>query len=704
MAYELIKVSELPELTTPSDPNVLPIQDGDYLKRISFENLKEAVTGDVAADLAAEVTAREGAVSGEATARANADTAILADLAAPYDATATYAVGDYCTKDGQLKRCNTEIATAEAWNSAHWDNAELGDDVQTLRSALSLVDTEVFGDVDATFPLTFENGTYYAVSIGDQLEKYYGGGYDLTRKVIKTTTFTPPCKVHITAKTGYGFTVFPSINGVIANVTEMLTEYTMVPNQQYGMTLRTTGGTDDISNVPVGSIIDIEYISTIPEIEIVNTGEFFNNDSWETGYVGATRISTTTSNGDKYNPTPIQVHKGERIIIKLASTTNYLYLYYAWCDKNEAYTQRNGGSSKYTSSDENYKYYETVLIAPNDGYFVMSFRPGNAVYETAGSSVTGEYTKTIFDDLMEDISEINGDILEINSNLEETNAKLGRQFYYQFPSDDGLPIDVCHRGLATVNYPENTIPAFKNCSEESWKWVETDIRLTSDGVWVLLHDSSINRTARNADGTTLSNTVYIADITYQQALEYDFGIYAGQQFAGTKIPTLEEFLNYCNKARLYAVIEVKESTWSQAQMDTAWALVEKYRMQNKCAWLCSSFGGVENILENDQYAPTVATGTSTWEYIAPENYGNNKPTYWLQYKTNVNKMYSAKLLSAFGSKALMDNYVDYCHYWGIYAGVYCPVTTGEIQQLSDRLDMIISQYLKYSDVKANDVN
>lgn len=137
MAYELIKVSELPELTTPSDPNVLPIQDGDYLKRISFENLKEAATGDVAGDLAAEVTAREGAVSGEATTRANADTAILADLASPYSASATYAVGDYCTKDGVLKRCNTAITTAEAWNSAHWDDAKLGGDVSTLRSALS---------------------------------------------------------------------------------------------------------------------------------------------------------------------------------------------------------------------------------------------------------------------------------------------------------------------------------------------------------------------------------------------------------------------------------------------------------------------------------------------------------------------------------------------------------------------------------------
>ena len=143
MAYELIKVSELPELTTPSDPNVVPIQDGDYLKRISFQNLKESLTGDIADDLEAEVTARESAVSGEATARGNADTAILADLASPYSASATYAVGDYCTKDGVLKRCNTAITTAEAWNSAHWDDAKLGGDVSTLRSAIDDVEGQI---------------------------------------------------------------------------------------------------------------------------------------------------------------------------------------------------------------------------------------------------------------------------------------------------------------------------------------------------------------------------------------------------------------------------------------------------------------------------------------------------------------------------------------------------------------------------------
>lgn len=37
-----------------------------------------------------------------------------------YDATSTYAVGDYCIYGNTLYKCTTAISTAEAWNSAHW--------------------------------------------------------------------------------------------------------------------------------------------------------------------------------------------------------------------------------------------------------------------------------------------------------------------------------------------------------------------------------------------------------------------------------------------------------------------------------------------------------------------------------------------------------------------------------------------------------
>ena len=50
-----------------------------------------------------------------------------------------------------------------------------------------------------------------------------------------------------------------------------------------------------------------------------------------------------------------------------------------------------------------------------------------------------------------------------------------------------------HRG--TVGYaPENTIPAFQKGYELGADWVETDVRVTTDGFFILMHDRTVDRT------------------------------------------------------------------------------------------------------------------------------------------------------------------------------------------------------------------
>ena len=60
-----------------------------------------------------------------ATAATNASAFIPNVIAPAYSSSATYAVGDYCTKDNYLYRCKTAITTAEAWTAAHWDQVIL---------------------------------------------------------------------------------------------------------------------------------------------------------------------------------------------------------------------------------------------------------------------------------------------------------------------------------------------------------------------------------------------------------------------------------------------------------------------------------------------------------------------------------------------------------------------------------------------------
>lgn len=145
-----------------------------------------------------------------------------------------------------------------------------------------------------------------------------------------------------------------------------------------------------------------------------------------------------------------------------------------------------------------------------------------------------------------------------------------------------------HRGY--VSAPENTLPAFRLSRKMGFEYVETDVEFTSDGVPVLLHDTTINRTARNADGTALSETINIHDITYEQALTYDFGIYKGENYAGTKIPTVEQFFALCRNLGLCPYVEFKTGTeYTQAQVESVIDIAKRYGMGGKVSWI--SFNG-----------------------------------------------------------------------------------------------------------------
>ncbi|MDD6081839.1 MAG: glycerophosphodiester phosphodiesterase family protein, partial [Oscillospiraceae bacterium] len=142
-----------------------------------------------------------------------------------------------------------------------------------------------------------------------------------------------------------------------------------------------------------------------------------------------------------------------------------------------------------------------------------------------------------------------------------------------------------HRGYNTIA-PENTIEAYKLSKKKGYNYVETDVSFTSDGVAVLLHDDTINRTARNADGSEIAEPINIKDITYQQALAYDFGIWKSDVYTGIKIPTFEEFIVTCKKLALHPYIEIKASTtYTEEQIRSLVDIVKRNGMINNVTWI-----------------------------------------------------------------------------------------------------------------------
>lgn len=146
-------------------------------------------------------------------------------------------------------------------------------------------------------------------------------------------------------------------------------------------------------------------------------------------------------------------------------------------------------------------------------------------------------------------------------------------------------IQWAHRGMMRLA-PENTMPSFEMAYKMGLHCMECDVHLTSDNIPVIIHDTSINRTARNLDGTAIDTTIYVSDLILPKLQnDYDFGIAFSEEYKGTKIPTFEEFIIWCKSKNCYVHIDLLANAFNTtAKRDILYGLVEQYGMLKNCLW------------------------------------------------------------------------------------------------------------------------
>ncbi len=157
---------------------------------------------------------------------------------------------------------------------------------------------------------------------------------------------------------------------------------------------------------------------------------------------------------------------------------------------------------------------------------------------------------------------------------------------------------IAHRG-AKACAPQNTLPSFERAVRDAADGFETDVHLTKDGVLVICHNYDIDETS-NGKGN-------IADLTFEELRAFDFGSWYGEDFAGTRIPTLDEFLALAKQADIKVLnIELKRPPSRLKEMvDKTLAAVEKFGLTDRL--LISSFS-VQILHYVKKCAPHVKTG------------------------------------------------------------------------------------------------
>ncbi len=107
------------------------------------------------------------------------------------------------------------------------------------------------------------------------------------------------------------------------------------------------------------------------------------------------------------------------------------------------------------------------------------------------------------------------------------------------------PLVIAHRGYS-LTAPENTIPAFQAACLAESDLVELDYRHSSDGVPVVIHDRTLDRTT-DAARRWGSKRVTVHSRTVDELCRLDAGSWFSPQFAGVRIPTLQQALNEIRK-------------------------------------------------------------------------------------------------------------------------------------------------------------
>lgn len=305
----------------------------------------------------------------------------------------------------------------------------------------------------------------------------------------------------------------------------------------------------------------IDYIEKTVGIQYTKDDGYLDSDG---------SIHAVGSYGEKYT-SQIPVYKGLKFYFSISQSVNRgNWGCYARYDKDGNCL---GRPYMFVNVWAKFVDFDFEITDDETAYIAFTWR-------SFGDGIEHILMEDMYNVIIEDNERHEDNVAAINALDEKIDVKSTRDLFVKA---------VNHRGYSSVA-PENTIPAFKLSAQHDFKYLETDVRFTSDGVAVCLHDASINRTARNMDGTVITGTVNIHDITYAQALTYDFGVWKGAEYAGTQIPTLAEALLTCRNLGINMYIEMKyDATYTEAQIKGLVDIVKSYGMLRHVSWISSYY-------------------------------------------------------------------------------------------------------------------
>jgi glycerophosphoryl diester phosphodiesterase len=139
---------------------------------------------------------------------------------------------------------------------------------------------------------------------------------------------------------------------------------------------------------------------------------------------------------------------------------------------------------------------------------------------------------------------------------------------------------IAHRG-SSVLAPSNSLKAFELAGDFGYEAVEVDVQYTSDGVPVIMHDSTVDATT---DGTGEVASMTLSEIKSLQ-LDTDF---LGKDDEIIRVPTFEETIKVCKIKNLIMNIDCSKMVWTEDIMHDIVSRLKKYNMLDYCFFVMTN--------------------------------------------------------------------------------------------------------------------
>lgn len=234
-----------------------------------------------------------------------------------------------------------------------------------------------------------------------------------------------------------------------------------------------------------------------------------------------------------------------------------------------------------------------------------------------------------------------------------------------------LPKVIGHRG-ACGYAPENTLASVRKAYELGTKWIEFDVMLTGNSEAIIIHDTTLQRTT-NGKGK-------VADTSCADISHLDAGSWFSSKFAGEKIPTFVEILNYANELDLGINVEIKPTPGYETETaETVIKILRKHWPKTAIPPLVSSFSTrclevARSLDANLALGYIIHSWPKQWleivqrlncvslhvdqRYLTPQKITEVKQQGLLLLAYTINEAELAKRLFELGINAVFSNYPD----------------------------------------------